>query len=434
MAIIFILSPNKSKGGRFQFSSFLLLASIALNWKIQTAICWVSTSTKRPSSGFPILQSKPLNSDPNDITDAEFTRSQEANSFDLRTDENLSNVPDKINDINLISSKSLFDISLDSDPDWKDIRIPFVETRRSGSNSGKDSSYSYIDVKLAFVAELDGVKYGIAIPFDSVVAITVENLDTGAVQYLSPDNDDNQELMEIMAVQLNESFGADLQLQRTPRVLTISGPLEEKYLKKWKDNVLPQPIETNDLLSNKDEDMDFFHEFMKKELGEEEYMQAINGDSIEEESEELLRLFSIVSNDENPNDDSIEKLLQTVMENPNDDVTFQTEMEKLLASKTIENSSNSLLHDGVALKLVSYILPPSSSENLGGKSYSLVKLLKPYALVAKYIPILSSDGEDNIRFELMNDTQEKVVIPKLEEIFWQELSESGLTFQANQSI
>ena len=75
--------------------------------------------------------------------------------------------------------KSLFDLSLESDPEFMDSRIPFIDYSTTKSSSGTN----YIDVKLAFMAELDGAQYGIAIPFDSAAALTLEKED-GSVEYL----------------------------------------------------------------------------------------------------------------------------------------------------------------------------------------------------------------------------------------------------------
>lgn len=325
-----------------------------------------------------------------------------------------------------VSKSSLFDVSLESDPDWKEMRVPFVEPFANKGDGNDGAEYlNYIDVKLAFVAELDGVTYGVAVPFDAVVAIVVENLETGAVQYLSPDNDDNKELMEIMAVQLHESFGADLQLKRTPRVLTVSGPLEERYLKNWKDVVLPDPVEARELMTDDDQDAGYFHQFMKDELGEE-YWKIMNDDTDDELDSEILQLLEITSDDERAMDNtSLDAILQTVVDDPEDEGAFQVEMENIL-NRRQESFTPSMYHDGTALKLISYILPPTQSENKKMKSYSLVKLMKPYAIVGKYIP---SKDASSVRFDLLTHEEENMVVPKLEEVFWLDLEESGLALR-----
>jgi len=150
-------------------------------------------------------------------------------------------------------AKSLLDLSLESDPDFSESRIPFLDHNAANDGGGTN----YIDVKIAFMAELDGVQYGIGVPFDSAVALTVEKPD-GSVQYLAPDVEDNEELMQIMAAQLHDNVGTDLQLQKTPRVLTVAGPLDN-YTKNWREKLLPNPVEPNDLMDSNDGDgLDFF--------------------------------------------------------------------------------------------------------------------------------------------------------------------------------
>jgi hypothetical protein len=103
--------------------------------------------------------------------------------------------------------------------------------------------------------------------------------------------------------------------------------------------------------------------------------------------------------------------------------------------------------DGAALKLISFNFPQ------GRKSYSLVKLLQPFVLIGKYIEDDDDDEtddveyeEDNvttataattttnatvkrkgsIRFELLTAAEEKIVIPKLEQLCQKDLERAGL--------
>lgn len=324
------------------------------------------------------------------IVDADFVRVEpDAESYGWIGDEN--SVDDK--------SKSLFDLSLESDVDFLDTRIPFIDYH---SRSG--SSTNYIDVKLAFMAELNGVQYGIAVPFDSAAALTLEKED-GSVQYLAPDLDENEELMAIMARQLQEHVGDDLLLLKTPRVLTISGPLDN-YTKNWQHTLIPDPFKPTELMSKIDDgdELAFFHKFMKDELGEEEYQNTLNETPDTDEMKELLELFEVIGlGDKTIDEEGIEELLQSILK-PEED--FELAKESL--------GLNSLDHEGVALKLISYVFA-------GGKSYSLVKLLKPYALVAKYVP----DDKD-ARFELLTPAEEKLIIPRLEEVCKQDLDAAGV--------
>jgi hypothetical protein len=294
----------------------------------------------------------------------------------------------------LASPSTLFDLSLDSDPEWKEMRIPFIE----GDN--------YIDGKLAFMTELDGVNYGIAIPFESAAAITFEKAD-GTIEYMSPDNDENEEIMQIMAAQLQEHVGADLTLKRTPRVLTISGPIDD-LTKNWETELLPSPVDKEALLDESDESLDFFQEFMKKELGDDEYEKTMRGEDDDTEiSDDLLKLFNVPGMGTSEDDTAgLEELFGSLLDSPEEQLA---ELEK--------TKGQDLSHQGMALKLVSYQLPDK-------KSYSLVKLLQPYALIGKYV-----QEDDDVRFELLSIAEAKLVVPRLEKLCQDDLKEAGLELQ-----
>lgn len=287
-----------------------------------------------------------------------------------------------------IVPKSLLDIALESDSDFNETRIPFLDYTTTDS---KDGGTNYIDVKIAFMAELEGVQYGIGIPFDHAVALTLESED-GSVKYLSPDDDDNEELMNIMATQLHDHVDPGLQLSRTPRVLTVVGPLD-KYTMNWKEILLPSPVEAKTLIDTEDEDLDFFHRFMKEELGEKEYEKTLNEEGDDDLTAELLELFDIPGLGVKKDDpESIQELLDTILDP-------ELEFEKAKTNLGLDKFE----HDGVALKLISYIFRE-------GKSYSLVKLLRPYVLVGRFMP-----GNDDPHFELLSPNEEKMIIPKLQE-------------------
>ena len=326
---------------------------------------------------------------------------QVVNADFVRVDSDAAPPNREVGDENSVGdySKSLFDLSLESDADFFETRIPFIDYHsRTGSGT------NYIDVKLAFMVELNGAQYGIAIPFDSAAALALEKED-GSVQYLSPDLDENEELMAIMAEQLQEHVGDDLRLQRTPRVLTISGPLDN-YTKNWQEKLLPDPIGPTELTDKVDEgdELAFFHKFMKDELGEEEYQKTLNETPDDDEMNELLRMFEVPGLGDRSDDvEGMEELLKSLL-TPEDD--FEAAKEAL--------GLNSLDQEGVALKLISYVFAE-------GKSYSLVKLLKPFALVGKYVP-----DEKDARFELLTPAEEKIIFPRLEEVCKQDLEAAGL--------
>jgi len=291
---------------------------------------------------------------------------------------------------------SLFDLSLQAtDPELKDTPIPFFDYKGE----------RYISTKLAFMTELDGETYGIAVPFEHAAAMTLETTKDGKVSYLSPDNDDNEELMEIMAGQLQEHLGEDLKLKRTPRVLTISGPLDS-YTKNWKKDVIPKPVDRKTLLEeDDDDDLEFFHNFMKQELGEEEYEKTLNEDPSDIDKE-LLDLFNIPGiGDQEDDTEGMKELFQSA---------FRPIEEQKAEMKEFVGYDRNLNHDGVALKLISYRLPD-------GKAYSLVQLLQPYALVGK---CTQEDGD--IRFELLSPEEERILVPKLEEVCRNDLESAGL--------
>lgn len=75
----------------------------------------------------------------------------------------------------------------------------------------------------------------------------------------------------------------------------------------------------------------------------------------------------------------------------------------------------------VPLKLIGYTFCES------GKSYFLVKPLKPYTLVGRHI----NTEKDIISFELLSPNEEKLVMPKLERICQEELEANGLKFSKN---
>ena len=294
------------------------------------------------------------------------------------------------------TGKTLFELSLESDPSWKEARIPFVDSKKG----------TVIDGTLAFCVELEGVSYGIAAPADHAAAITVEDTD-GSVMNMYPDEDENEEIMQIMATQLVENVGEDLFLKRTPRVLTIEGDLDQ-YTKNWQDEILPKPNSIEELMDDSDEDLQSFHDFMKKELGEEEYEKTMAETvTAEDIGDELMELFDVPGLGTRKDDVAgVEAMMKSLLEeeDPADG------MEEALGE-------NMLDHEGAALKLISYNFK-------NGKSYSLVKLLKPYTLVGR----LNEDNkEDGIQFDLLSPEEEKIVIPKLEELCQKDLEESGLS-------
>lgn len=278
----------------------------------------------------------------------------------------------------LFESKSLIELSLEADAKFNNTRVPFLDT----------DGERYIDAKLAFMVECDGVQYGIGVPFDHSAAISVENKD-GSVTYVSPDDGSNEEVMQIFAAQLQTEVGENLQLKRTPRVLTIAGPLEE-LTRDWRETIKPNPVGINELLDESDEDVESFLAFMRKELGEETVRNVME-DETNDIPDEIKKLFDIPGfGDQEDDIEGMNELMRSIMDPPEMQVG------------PLDSIGEDLGHDGVALKLVSYVFP-------GGKIYSLVSLLKPYVLIARFVQV---DGEG--QFLLLSQEEEKTVGPRIE--------------------
>ena len=307
----------------------------------------------------------------NDFVDVEFERSppevQEEigsnglPSEDERTQDDLSAL--------LGTRKSLIDISLETgDPRWKETRIQFCR------------GTEYIDCKLAFMVDLEGQSYGIGIPFDDVVAIVVQekskkNNDSFVTRNINPDaysdNEEYAELMEIFAVQVQEQFGEEYKLRKTPKVLTISGGLDE-ITKDWQNKFITKPFDIDDLVDiskpkNEDDlsnELDSFYKFMRDELGDEEFEKTMNGNHDEDvmgtELNELTDLFDVpmIEGDDNKDIADLNELMQSIAK----DIETGEIPE---ANEFIPDTDNA------ALKLLGYTFRES------GKSYFLVKPLQP---------------------------------------------------------
>lgn len=295
--------------------------------------------------------------------------------------------------------KTLLELSMDGgDPRWKETRIPFCR------------GTEYIDGKLAFMVDLEDVSYGIAIPFDDAVAIvktiaSKEDQEEPEVTYIDPDNydadDDSQELMEIMAKQVKENLGEDLLLRKTPKVLTISGGLSA-VTDNWEQKLVNKPVSVETLLEGADDDDDedefigSFYEFMRKELGDEEFEKTMQ-EEMSEEDREFAKFFDVNYDDVGT--------AEELMANP----------EKIVEEAKAFHPNT----DGVALKLIGFEFEDRS------RSYQLVKLLKPYPLVGKRI--IEDVEQQGLRFELLSPEEEKILIPKLEEFCREDLTKAGLS-------
>merc|ERR1711935_185844 len=274
---------------------------------------------------------------------------------------------------------------------------------------------------------------GIGVPFDDVVAIVVQerankkssNNDKIETKNIDPDsyenNEEYAELMEIFAGQVQEQLGEQYNLRKTPKVLTISGGLD-KITNEWQNKVITKPFDVDELLEiskPKDEDnlgkeLDSFYKFMKDELGEEEFEKTMNGDEDEDamgaELNEIMTLFDVpgVEGTSKEDTEGLEELMQSMVK----DIETGEVSE---ANEFIPDTDNA------ALKLLGYTFQES------GKSYFLVKPLQPYTLIGRHV----EDEEDIIRFELLTPEEDKVIIPKLEEMCREDLEANGLNFSSS---
>ncbi|KAL3916922.1 MAG: hypothetical protein SGILL_004955, partial [Bacillariaceae sp.] len=324
-------------------------------------------------------------------------------------------------------SKSLIDLSFETADvkEFEKVRVPFCQDDE------------YIDGKLAFMVELEGQSYGIAVPFDDTVALVMqETVDVndpavakdgadippgGLVTHnISPDsygtNEEYAELMEIFAVKVQEQFGEKYMLRKTPRVLTISGGLD-KITKNWDKHVLSQPVSIDQLMETMedkdeatlDQEVEEFYEFMRKELGEEEFENTMNMDlsGISEEDMKILEFF------ENPGVGS-----------KKDDLKGLEELSKTMSTDLQQGEVPEAKQfqpdlENAALKLLGYTFTET------GKSYFLVKPFQPMVLVGRHM----KEEKDCVRFQLLTPEEEAEIIPKLEALCEEEMKAKGLTFQ-----
>jgi hypothetical protein len=358
---------------------------------VWTTNAWISSSIEISRRGRPFFASQ-------DFVDVDFERVSESPK-DNDDDDATSTTTTSSTTNEKVTPKNLFDASLAADPnlDWSQVRIPFCRGQE------------YIDGKLTFTIDMEGVTYGIAIPYDDAVAIVEESPKLGNILYIRPDEPDETgeglELMEIMARQVQEHLGeGELELRKTPKVLTISGGLS-KYTENWEKDLVPESLTVKQLLEDDDPDIAEFYEFMRSELGDQEFEKTLK-ETPKDLDPELLKLFNVPGLGDQADDmQGLEAMLKEMVVEEQQDVVqeaqaFETETE------------------GMALRLIGFNFGD------GSKAYSLVKLLQPYTLVGKYI----DDGDkEEIKFELLTAEEEKLIIPKLEELCRQDLETAGLS-------
>jgi len=320
------------------------------------------------------------------VLDVEFERVQQmaSKSEAISTDEA---IPE--------SEKTLLDLVLEADPESSQVNVPFC-----------DAEQHFVNCRLAITTELDGVVYGIGVPFDHAVIVTVEQTD-GTILAMDPDDDENTELLEIMAGALAKYLGEDLKLKRTPQVLTIEGDLDQ-YIKDWKTDIFGQPIDAETLLDDSDDSTESFFDFMKAELGEEEFQKTLEEDfglnDLDDINPALRALFDIPGLGTASDD----------VEGIKDIFSNLGNIDEESLEAPFKSISTDIDHEGTALKLVGFNFK-------NGNVYSLVKPFKPYTLVGK-----KSDDEDDLRFNLLTIEESKLVVPRLQNICRAALKKVGI--------
>ena len=408
-----------------------IMNSVLTIWLVLARVdAWIPASTRRwsSSSSSSTLSVSIPNKD--DVLDVDFERVVATDDGkDLKVEQAYVGQDEEEQEPLYGYQKSLLDVSLESgDPMWKETRIPFCR------------GDEYIDGKLAFMVELDGAEYGIAVPFDDPVAIVVEENpkatkkkqkknrdneadnvsgdgdgddddDDSTITYIDPEKygdevADNQELMEIFAAQVKEQLGEEYTLRKTPKVLTISGGLA-KITDNWERNLMPRSATVDELLEEVGEDdlqeeMSSFLDFMKQELGEEEFEKTMNEDPSDEDLE-LFKFFDIPGLGTHKDDT---KGLEELMNSIGDDIDDVEE------AKQFEVNT-----DGCSLKLLGFHFGD------GSKTYSLVKLLQPFVMIGRRV----QDEKEGLSFDLLAPEEEGIVIPKIEGICQNDLKEAGLS-------
>lgn len=299
--------------------------------------------------------------------------------------------------LNSGGAETLLDYSLNMDPEWKDIPVRFIDTESAGKNK-------YIDCKLAFLIEMDGVEYSIAVPCETQVGVVCEGSFVGGnpSHYLDSDDEENIELMEIAAAQFAKEFGEELKIKRTPRTLTVEGDLES-ITKDWSSMLDSQNIKTEQLLDDEDEDDKFIDDFFRRELGanyREEFL--IEDKEIDDEVEKISGFFNIPGVGTEVGDvDGIDELFNEIESGADIEKAKEYELSN-------ENTGDS------TLRLLSFQGPDQNY-------YSLVQMLKPVILVGREDP----DVEAPKRVLLTKDMADQI-IPRLESQFKEELDAVGI--------
>jgi len=355
-------------------------------------------------------------SNKDDIIDVEF-EFQEPENTSIGTGTKQRKRNRNVDDIDGTSPQNLLDAALQmGDPELSSIPFEFIDP--------ESTTRRFIECKIAFVVEKDGITYSIGTPCDAQVAVLFEgdmtpkaaNEQKPQMQYfIDPDEDVNLELMEKAAAAFIEEYGDTCKavFKRTPRALTIEGDLDsitgdwrrERNIdqdQNQKEGGVSEKIFEDFANIEDDADSDeFFDSFFKERLGEgyREEVLAQN-EEVDKKANELMDLFNIPGVGTQKDDDKgIDKMLEDIINGK--DLAKATEME--------EGGEDQLEETG--LRLLGFTGPD-------GKAYSLVKLIQPMVLVAKDDPELGPDQKMLLTVEEAN-----IVVPRLEDEFKKEFGD-----------
>mmetsp|Transcript_25358 Transcript_25358/g.62406 ORF Transcript_25358/g.62406 Transcript_25358/m.62406 type:complete len:251 (+) Transcript_25358:771-1523(+) len=155
------------------------------------------------------------------------------------------------------------------------------------------------------------------------------------------------------------------------------------------------PVDEFDIAEDKE--MAEFYAFMRSELGDEEFEKTLT-EEMSDEDKEFAKFFDF-------------ELDETDFGETLEDETKKVKKEAL----SFHPDS-----DGVALKLIALEFGDRS------QSFQLVKLLQPFPLVGKKI---EESAENGVRFELLTQQEEEILIPKLQATCQEDLQNAGLSFE-----
>lgn len=328
-----------------------------------------------------------------EIVDADFERSEAENDVDNDDDESTADAADDV--IPVLKSNSILDMTIEGN----NITFPFIES----------SSQQTINCRIAISATLDDEQtYAVGIPAQHGVLMVIERGEND-MEYMSPDDDENVEVLEIMAGALEKYLSEDLKLQRTPRVLTIAGDLD-KYVNDFPANLVSEEITMEKIMEEPDtEDLDSIFDFFKEQLGEEAFEHELEESKTKSLPEELQGFFEMMSEDE-------------INEDLGSPEKYEEAFRKL---------GDDLQHEGVGVKLVGFQVnnkDEKDDKNYGGPPsfYSLVKPLKPLTVVGRLREQTDGTTEQTV-FELLTPEEESLIVPRLEQVCKEDIEAQGLT-------